>query len=569
MDKDRIQELLEARAHAELELERLRSPVTILFSDIKGSTAYFEKKGDLDGLAMVQRHNALLSPVIEECGGRVVKTIGDSIMAAFIDPVGAVKAAVGMQRTLESDRAGRSDLEQIHIRIGLHTGLGIVKDNDVFGDVVNAAARVQRQAQPDQILITDVLIEAADTAGCQCIRLGKADLRGKDEPIDLYAVAWSESANDQLMEELHSQFEQKMKDMKRMQEQIENDFETTRDKWRHERRRLTGEIERLEEALENAKETTRRQFSDDLQSEIRFQLEETVRSRQQTEHEFASASAKWEAERKNLRAQLDAMQRSVVEGIERSNNPARMALAVREQVDARVKKEKSDWQLQWEGERKRLTAEIDRLRKARTAKDEKKDAAKNALLQKLGKLPPGSGPVLRTADEWETEFNQARVLWENERDQLTLEIHKLQNELRRNADTMRSELFHEMRTAYEPRLAEEARERKRLEKELEAVNLELAAERQRLTARVEQIEQSIPEAQAAARKQVAAELTAEFEAKLEEANRVKARLERRFQDVTEELEAERRRDRKLITQLEEQLKEARETAFKVQRSKMS
>src|SRR5688572_29521298 len=122
MDKDRVDQLMQARAHAEQELERLRSAVTILFSDIKGSTAYFEKKGDHEGLAMVQRHNELLMPRIVECGGRVVKTIGDSIMACFSDPVGAVKAAAEMQRALQTDRAERSEAEQIHIRVGLHTG---------------------------------------------------------------------------------------------------------------------------------------------------------------------------------------------------------------------------------------------------------------------------------------------------------------------------------------------------------------------------------------------------------------------------------------------------------------
>src|SRR5882762_9318993 len=95
-DKDKLQELLEARAQAEHELEKMRTPVTILFSDIKGSTAYFEKKGDLEGMAMINRHNGILFPVIADEGGRVVKTIGDSIMACFDDPVAAVKAGAGM-----------------------------------------------------------------------------------------------------------------------------------------------------------------------------------------------------------------------------------------------------------------------------------------------------------------------------------------------------------------------------------------------------------------------------------------------------------------------------------------
>src|SRR6188768_1864630 len=86
-------------------LGTMRTEVTILFSDIKGSTSYFESKGDAEGLAMVQHHNSLLFPVIEEGGGRVVKTIGDAIMACFKDPGNAVKAAIRMQQVLEEDRA--------------------------------------------------------------------------------------------------------------------------------------------------------------------------------------------------------------------------------------------------------------------------------------------------------------------------------------------------------------------------------------------------------------------------------------------------------------------------------
>src|SRR5262245_57498562 len=146
MDNDKFEELLQTRKSADKELEKMRSAVTILFSDIKGSTEYFEKKGDLEGLAMLQRHNTLLIPIIERNGGKVVKTLGDAIMARFDDPVDAVKSAIGMQQVLESDRIGRPEEEQIHVRVGLHTGLGLVSENDVFGDVVNAASRVQHQA---------------------------------------------------------------------------------------------------------------------------------------------------------------------------------------------------------------------------------------------------------------------------------------------------------------------------------------------------------------------------------------------------------------------------------------
>jgi class 3 adenylate cyclase len=256
-DRDRLQELLEARAQAEQELEKLRTPMTILFSDIKGSTAYAEKKGDVEYMAMINRHNGILFPVIEAEGGRVVKTLGDAILAYFQDPVGAVKAGVGMQLALVEDRKGREEIDQIHIRVGLHTGLGLLKNGDVFGDVVNAASRVQHQADVEQVLITDVLLEAAKTAGFDCAKMGRAELKGKDEPIDLYAVAWSEAATQQLVEQVQAEYQKKFKDLKKQQQQTEEDFEAARDQWRAERRNLNREIEQLEDSVERARQTVK------------------------------------------------------------------------------------------------------------------------------------------------------------------------------------------------------------------------------------------------------------------------------------------------------------------------
>jgi class 3 adenylate cyclase len=563
-NKDKLQELLEARAIAEQELEKMRTPVTILFSDIKGSTAYFEKKGDLEGMAMINRHNDILFPVIEGEGGRIVKTIGDAIMACFDDQVAAVKAAVGMQRALQEDRKGREEIEQIHIRVGLHYGLGLLKEGDVFGDVVNAASRVQHQAQTEQILITDALLEAATSAGFECARMGRAELRGKDEPIDLYAVAWSASATQQLIEEVQSRYEKKIKELRREQEKFEEEFENARDQWRTERRNLNAEIEQLEEAAERARQTTRSQISDDMQSEIRFQLEEALHARQQLEQNLMIANQKFEAERNNLRAEIATMQGRVVEAMERSNNPARMAMAVREQVEARVSEAKQEWQLQWEGERKRLNAEIERLKKMGNIADEKKEAARRAVLEKLGKLPAGSsGPAAKTADQWQREFENAKIEWETEREQLNLKIRKLELETHRASDTMRSEIFQEMRGQYEPRLAEANRERNRLEQEIQGLTSELATERQTLNARIEQLEQAIPEAQESARRQVSAELQSQFDDKIEEGNRLRSRQERKQQDEAEEWEAERRRTKKRIAALEEELKEAKEIAYKL------
>ena len=188
MGQEKINELLKSQSQSSVVEERLRTPMTILFSDIEGSTSYFEREGDVQGLVMVQRHNALLFPCIEENAGRVIKTMGDAIMALFQSPVDALNAAAEMQRALHKDGEGRAATEQIHIRIGVHTGLGLITENDVFGDVVNAAARVESEAQPDEIVITSSLLSAVRTTGMLVGKLGRVRLKGKGRN---YRYLWS------------------------------------------------------------------------------------------------------------------------------------------------------------------------------------------------------------------------------------------------------------------------------------------------------------------------------------------------------------------------------------------
>jgi class 3 adenylate cyclase len=545
MDKEKFGQIPEVTARNDREPERLK--MSILFSDILGSTKYAEEQGTPKYMAMIKRHNSLLFPVIEGEGGRVVKTIGDAILAKFDDRVAAVRAAAVMQRVLVKDRAGTDEADHIHIRIGLHYGWGIVTDNDVYGDVVNAASRVQHQAEADQILITDVLFEDATIAGFECAPMGRAELRGKGEPIELYAVAWSVSAAQQLLRELQRRYEKKL-------EQVEQEFEQARSQWRTERRSLTAEIEQLEETLDQIRQDAHQQFSEDLQSELKFQLEQAIRARQEAEKDLSATIERFEVERNGLRVQIDGMRASLVDSMERSNNPARSAMSLREQLDLRLTAAKQEWQLQWDSERKRLVAEIERLRKGSPGRvsEEKKEAARRALRERLGKAP-----TEKSAEQWERDFQDSKLEWDTEREQLKLKVHKLESELRRLQDTTRVEIFQEMRLQFEPKLEDATRTRQRLENEIQATTNELASERERLNARIKELEQAIPGAQEAARKQAFAELQGQYDSKIDEVNRLRVRLERKQRDADDEIQTERRRYKTQITALEEELKQAK------------
>jgi len=120
------------------ELERFRRPIAVLFADIVGSTAYFEKFGDISGLAMVHNFKHLVGKAVEEHSGRVIKNIGDGIMATFEETEPGVRASIEIQRRLQQANASIDDGHRFAVRIGLHYGSAIVRsDSDVFGDVVN------------------------------------------------------------------------------------------------------------------------------------------------------------------------------------------------------------------------------------------------------------------------------------------------------------------------------------------------------------------------------------------------------------------------------------------------
>ena len=97
----RLEELIRERARLDVELERCKELVTVLFVDIVGSTRFYDEHGDVAGLVMVQECLDLMIPLVEQHGGTVIKTIGDAILARFCDVEGAVGSAVAMQRKPE------------------------------------------------------------------------------------------------------------------------------------------------------------------------------------------------------------------------------------------------------------------------------------------------------------------------------------------------------------------------------------------------------------------------------------------------------------------------------------
>jgi len=188
----RLEDLIRERARLDVELERCKELVTVLFVDIVGSTRFYDQHGDVAGLVMVQKCLDLLIPLVEQHGGTVIKTIGDAILARYCDVEGAVRSAVAMQRNLAERNCDRAPTDQIHVRVAVNLGLALLKGSDVFGDVVNVTARIEGAADADEIAISPSVYEKIRHIPDIRVRekASGVELKGKLGKLELYAIVW-------------------------------------------------------------------------------------------------------------------------------------------------------------------------------------------------------------------------------------------------------------------------------------------------------------------------------------------------------------------------------------------
>jgi class 3 adenylate cyclase len=132
--------------------------IALLFSDLRGSTALYERVGDSMAYNIVRDHFAFLAAIVRDHDGAVVKTIGDAVMASFGDPADAVRAALAMQRRIVEFNEAHENHRDLSIKLGVHSGSSIMvslnERLDYFGTTVNMAARLQGQSEGEDIVLS-------------------------------------------------------------------------------------------------------------------------------------------------------------------------------------------------------------------------------------------------------------------------------------------------------------------------------------------------------------------------------------------------------------------------------
>ena len=165
--------------------------MTVLFTDMRGSTSVYAQRGDSAGRAHIAVHNEMLIPLIERRNGQVLKKLGDGIMALYKDAKEAVESACEIQRKLHEYNRGRGTENEIHVRVGINSGRALVEKDDVFGDVVNTASRLVNECEVDHILISRDTYDRLDPyLKNLCGSQMETRLRGKSSATEVFEVGW-------------------------------------------------------------------------------------------------------------------------------------------------------------------------------------------------------------------------------------------------------------------------------------------------------------------------------------------------------------------------------------------
>ncbi|AZO36872.1 MAG: adenylate/guanylate cyclase domain-containing protein [Mesorhizobium sp.] len=177
--------------------QRLKiTSLTFLFTDLRGSTALYERVGDLSAFDLVREHFQVLQDIVAAEAGAVVKTIGDAVMATFATPDRAIAAALRMRDAMRAlnDKSGREDLL---LKIGVHAGpciaVSLNERQDYFGQTVNIASRVQNLANAQAIFATRAVVDDNLTADLLRRKALKPEphevsLRGIEREVAVYMI---------------------------------------------------------------------------------------------------------------------------------------------------------------------------------------------------------------------------------------------------------------------------------------------------------------------------------------------------------------------------------------------
>ena len=192
---DRFLPEIEGRMEPQAPMAAPGAPLTILFTDIEGSTALTQRLGDSGAQEILRAHNTTIRDAIRMHAGTELKTMGDGFMASFSSARRALECAIAIQRAFAQGNpgVGAQGLAPLRVRMGLNAGEPIAEEDDLFGTAVIMAARIAARAEGGEILVSDVLRQLVAGKGFLFSDRGETVMRGFEDPVRLYEVRWADA----------------------------------------------------------------------------------------------------------------------------------------------------------------------------------------------------------------------------------------------------------------------------------------------------------------------------------------------------------------------------------------
>jgi class 3 adenylate cyclase len=169
---------------------------TVLFVDLVGSTALYQSLGNARAAGLVSGLTNWISRQCEASGGRVIRRLGDGVLAAFRPGAAAFECAIALQRHQSEQNAGDPDGVQLQIKIGLARGAMVESGTGWVGDAINLATDLSDRCGPEQILACGASVDQAKLRIFARFRsLGSMHILGKSEPVDVFQIEWTNDSS--------------------------------------------------------------------------------------------------------------------------------------------------------------------------------------------------------------------------------------------------------------------------------------------------------------------------------------------------------------------------------------
>ena len=188
-----MERLLESREKIDaLFHDKFTKVITVMFTDLKGSTALADKQGDIVSRLLVKHYHDIIVPAITRNNGIFIKSIGDGTLSYFEHAQDALRAGAQLQKGIDEYITGGKTKTPILARVGMHTGRCIIEKSDIFGDVVNTASRFESTADAGGIALSEDTYNAlSDKDEIICKYVKTTTLKGKQDQFKVFKAFWN------------------------------------------------------------------------------------------------------------------------------------------------------------------------------------------------------------------------------------------------------------------------------------------------------------------------------------------------------------------------------------------